>query len=86
MVSLIGTWMQQLAMSWMVYKLTKSAFWLGFAGFSSQIPMFFFGLFAGVIVDHIDRHKLLIWTQSLSALQAFILAYLTLSGKSRSPN
>lgn len=81
MVSLIGTWMQQLAMSWMVYKLTKSAFWLGFAGFSSQIPMFFFGLFAGVIVDHIDRHKLLIWTQSLSALQAFILAYLTLSGK-----
>lgn len=80
-VSLIGTWMQQLAMSWMVYRLTNSAFWLGVSGFSSQIPMFIFGLFAGVIVDHVDRHKLLIWTQSLSAIQAFILAGLTLSGK-----
>jgi len=80
-VSLIGTWMQQLAMSWMVYRLTKSAFWLGVSGFSSQIPMFIFGLFAGVIVDHVDRHKLLIWTQTLSALQAFTLAALTLTGK-----
>lgn len=80
-VSLIGTWMQQLAMSWMVYKLTNSAFWLGISGFSSQIPLFLFGLFAGVIVDHVDRHKLLIWTQSLSALQAFTLAALTFSGK-----
>lgn len=80
-VSLIGTWMQQLAMSWMVYRLTNSAFWLGVSGFSSQIPMFIFGLFAGVIVDHVDRHKLLIWTQSLSALQAFALAALTFSGK-----
>lgn len=80
-VSLIGTWMQQLAMSWMVFRLTKSAFWLGVSGFSSQIPMFIFGLFAGVIVDHVDRHKLLIWTQSLSALQAFVLAALTFSGK-----
>jgi MFS family permease len=81
MISLVGTWMQQLAMSWMVYRLTNSAFWLGFAGFSSQIPMFFFGLFAGVIVDHVDRHKLLLWTQSLSALQAFTLAFLTLTNR-----
>ncbi len=80
-VSLIGTWMQQLAMSWMVYRLTKSAFWLGIAGFAAQIPMFIFGLFAGVIVDHVDRHKLLICTQTVSALQAFTLAYLTLTGK-----
>ncbi|MGZ3789387.1 MAG: MFS transporter [Bacteriovorax sp.] len=80
-VSLIGTWMQQLAMSWMVYRLTNSAFWLGVSGFSSQIPMFIFGLFAGVIVDHVDRHRLLIWTQSLSAIQAFTLAALTFSGK-----
>ncbi len=80
-VSLIGTWMQQLAMSWIVFKLTHSAFWLGASGFASQIPMFLFGLFAGVIVDHVDRHKLLFWTQSLSALQAFILAGLTLTGK-----
>ncbi|MDO9182215.1 MAG: MFS transporter, partial [Bacteriovorax sp.] len=80
-VSLIGTWMQQLAMSWMIYRLTKSALWLGIAGFAAQIPMFIFGLFAGVIVDHVNRHKLLIWTQMLAAVQAFILAALTLSGK-----
>jgi MFS family permease len=80
-VSLIGTWMQQLAMSWMVYRLTQSAFWLGFSGFASQLPMFLFGLFAGVIVDHVDRHKLLLWTQTLSAIQAFTLAALTISGK-----
>lgn len=73
--------MQQLAMSWMIYRLTNSAFWLGIAGFASQIPMFLFGLFAGVIVDHVDRHKLLIWTQTFSALQAFTLAALTFSGK-----
>ena len=80
-ISLIGTWMQQLAMSWMIFRLTNSAFWLGISGFASQIPLFLFGLFAGAIVDRIDRHKLLIWTQSLSAIQAFILAGLTFSGK-----
>lgn len=80
-ISLVGTWMQQLAMSWMVFRLTNSAFWLGVSGFASQVPMFFFGLFAGVIVDHIDRHKLLLWTQGLSALQALILAALTFTGK-----
>ena len=66
-ISLIGTWMQRLAMSWIIYRLTKSALWLGIAGFASQIPMFVFGLFAGVIVDHVDRHKLLVWTQALAA-------------------
>lgn len=80
-VSLIGTWMQQLAMSWMVYRLTDSPFWLGISGFASQLPLFLFGLIAGVIIDHVDRHKLLIWTQGLSALQAFTLAALTFSGK-----
>ena len=65
----------------MIYRLTKSALWLGIAGFASQIPMFVLGLFAGVIVDHVDRHKLLIWTQALAAVQAFTLAYLTISGK-----
>lgn len=79
-ISLIGTSMQQLAMSWMIYKLTNSPMWLGFAGFSAQLPMFIFGLFAGVIVDHVDRHKLLIWTQALAAIQAIALAVLTLTG------
>lgn len=72
--------MQQLAMSWMIYRLTNSPMWLGFAGFSAQLPMFIFGLFAGVIVDHVDRHKLLIWTQALAAVQAILLAVLTFTG------
>jgi MFS family permease len=80
-ISLMGTSMQQLAMSWMIYRMTNSPMWLGIAGFSAQIPMFIFGLFAGVIVDHVNRHKLLIWTQVLACLQAFALAALTFSGK-----
>lgn len=80
-ISLMGTSMQQLAMSWMIYRMTNSPMWLGIAGFSAQIPMFIFGLFAGVIVDHVDRKKLLIWTQILAGLQAFVLAALTFSGE-----
>lgn len=79
-LSLIGTFMQQLAMSWMIFKLTNSPMWLGIAGFCAQIPMFLFGLFAGIIVDHVNRHKLLMWTQALAAIQALLLAALTLSG------
>lgn len=80
-ISLMGTSMQQLAMSWMIYKLTNSPMWLGIAGFSAQLPIFIFGLFAGVIVDHVNRYKLLLWTQILACLQAFALAALTFSGK-----
>lgn len=80
-ISLMGTSMQQLAMSWMIFKLTNSPMWLGIAGFSAQLPIFIFGLFAGVIVDHVNRYKLLLWTQVLACLQAFALAALTFSGK-----
>jgi MFS family permease len=77
LVSLIGTWMQQLATSWLVYRLTNSPFWLGVSMFASMAPSFFLGLFAGVAVDRINRHKLLLWTQSLLAAQALILAGLS---------
>ncbi len=80
-VSLIGTWMQQLATSWMVYRMTSSPLWLGISAFSSTIPSFLFGFFAGVFVDRMNQHKVLIWTQSLAALQALILAGLTITGK-----
>ena len=80
-VSLIGTWMQQLATSWMVYRLTNSTLWLGIAGFSSQIPFFLLAFFAGVLVDRVNRHKLLLWTQSLAAIQALCLGVLTLTGR-----
>jgi MFS family permease len=79
-ISLVGTWMQQIAMSWLVYHLTGSAFLLGVVGFSSQICSFFFSPFAGVLSDRWNRHHILIATQSLAMVQAFILAFLTLTG------
>ena len=71
-ISLIGTWMQQVAMSWVIYELTRNqgeavaAFWLGMAGFASQIPAFFLAPVAGVLVDHWNRHRLIILTQTLA--------------------
>jgi MFS family permease len=78
-ISLIGTWMQSLAMSWLVYRMTNSPLALGFIGFSSQISAFFVTPFAGVWADHANRRKLVICTQSLAMLQAFILAALVLT-------
>jgi len=79
-ISLIGTWMQQIAMSWLVYRMTNSAFLLGLIGFSSQICILFISPFAGVLSDRMNRHRILIATQSLAMVQAFILATLTLTG------
>ena len=79
-ISLIGTWMQQIAMSWLVYRMTNSPFLLGLIGFSSQICSLFFSPFAGVISDRRNRHRILVATQSLAMIQAFILAALTLTG------
>jgi MFS family permease len=79
-ISLIGTWMQQIAMSWLVYRLTHSAFLLGLIGFSSQIASLFFSPFAGVLSDRWNRHHILVVTQLLAMIQAFILASLTLTG------
>lgn len=79
-VSLVGTWMQQVAMSWLVYRLTGSAFLLGVVGFSSQIPTFLLAPVAGVLADRCDRRRLLIITQVLAMLQAAFLAAAVLSG------
>jgi len=79
-VSMIGTWMQQVAMSWLVYRLTGSAFLLGVIGFSSQIPTFLFAPVAGVLADRWNRRSLLIATQALAMLQAALLAVVVLSG------
>jgi len=80
-LSLIGTWMTQVATSWLVYRLTNSAFLLGIVGFSGQIPAFLLTPFAGVWVDRLNRHTVLKWTQFLSMLQSFALAALTFSGR-----
>jgi MFS family permease len=79
-VSLIGTWMTRIATSWLVYRLTDSAFLLGLVSFAGQIPTFFLGPIAGVWVDRWDRHRTLVVTQVLSMVQSFALAGLALSG------
>lgn len=79
-LSMIGTWMQTIATSWLVYRLTGSAFMLGLAGFALQIPFLIVSPFAGVWVDRFDRRKLLLITQSLSLAQATLLAALTYTG------
>ncbi len=78
-ISLIGTWMTRLATSWLVYRLTGSAFLLGIVGFSGQIPTFLLAPFAGVWVDRLNRRHVLIVTQILAMLQSFALAVLTLT-------
>ena len=80
-ISLVGTWMQQVAMSWMVYRLTNSALLLGIVGFSGQIPAFFLTPLAGVIADRYNRHRVLIVTQTLAMLQALILSTLVLTNR-----
>jgi MFS family permease len=79
LVSLIGTWMTRIAMSWLVYRLTGSAALLGIVGFAGQIPAFFLGPIAGVWIDRWDRHRTVIWTQVLSMVQSLALAYLALA-------
>jgi MFS family permease len=79
-ISLVGTWMQQVAMSWLVYRLTGSAFLLGVVGFVGQIPTFLLAPVAGVLADRWDKRRLLIATQTLSMLQAAALAFFVLAG------
>lgn len=79
-ISLTGTWMTRLATSWLVYRLTNSAFLLGLVGFVGLVPAFFLPAIAGVWVDRWDRHRVLIATQVLAMLQSLTLAALTLSG------
>src|SRR5579864_5951336 len=78
-ISLIGTWMTRLATSWLVYRLTGSALLLGVVGFAGQIPTFLLAPFAGVWIDRLNRHRVLVVTQILAMLQSFALAVLTLT-------
>jgi MFS family permease len=79
-VSLIGTWMQQIAMGWLAYRLTHSPFILGIVGFSAHIPIFLFTAIAGVYSDRWNRHRVILATQTLSMIQALTIALLTLTG------
>ena len=79
-ISLVGTWMQQVAMSWLVYRMTGSPFLLGVVGFVGQAPTFILGPVAGVVADRWDKRRLLILTQALSMFQAALLAFVVLEG------
>ena len=76
-VSLIGTWVQTVAQSWLVFQLTNSAFLLGVVGFLGSIPIFILSLFGGVLADKINKRNILIFTQGAFMLLAFLLAVLT---------
>jgi MFS family permease len=78
LISLIGTWMQNIAQAWLVYRLTGSSLLLGIVGFAGQIPIFLFAPIGGLAADRWNRHHVVIGTQVSSMILAFILAALTL--------
>jgi MFS family permease len=79
LISLVGTWMQSVAQSWLVYRLTGSALLLGSVGFASQVPVFLFAPLGGIAADRYNRRHIVIGTQVAAMLLALILAVLTLS-------
>jgi MFS family permease len=80
LVSLVGTWMQQVAEAWLVYRLTGSAALLGVAGFASQIPVFLLATIGGTVADRANRHRILVITQTTSMVLPLILATLVFTG------
>ncbi|TFG87253.1 MAG: MFS transporter, partial [Hyphomicrobiales bacterium] len=83
-LSLVGTWMQRTALLWLISTKFSdariAAFWLGVVGFTGQIPALVLTPLAGVLADRWNRHHMVIWTQTLAMIQAFVLATLTLTG------
>src|SRR6476646_4815502 len=79
-VSLVGTWMQRIAVSWLVYNVTHSAFYLGLIGFAGQVPMLLLSPYAGAYVDRHSRYRTLMATQVASMIQAGLLALVVFLG------
>ncbi len=79
-LSIIGNWIQQIAMAWLVYRMTESAWLLGVTGFAGQIAILIFAPFGGMWADRFDKHKLLLLTQVISAIPPLVLAVLTYTG------
>jgi MFS family permease len=79
-ISLIGTWMQRIAMPWLVYHMTGSELLLGVVSFAGQIPTFILAPFAGVLTDRWNKYRVLLVTQLISMVQASLLAALALAG------
>lgn len=81
LISVSGTWMQSVAQSWLVYRLTDSAVWLGVVSFISLLPVFVLAPLGGALADHYSRHRIILLTQICSLLLALTLALLTLSAR-----
>jgi MFS family permease len=79
-ITLLGAWVQTVALSWLVYRLSNSVFLLGLVTFVSQAPIFFITPFAGMIADRHNRRSVFIVTRSLGMVQAAVLTLLTLTG------
>jgi len=80
LVSMAGTWMQIIAQGWLVYSITKSEVMLGVVGFAAAIPAFLISPWAGVVVDRVPKRTLLIVTQTISMILAFVLSALVFTG------
>src|SRR5262249_59924644 len=81
LISLVGTWMQGVAQSWLVYRLTGSSVLLGLVGFAGQIPILLLSPLWGSLADTRSRHRIIIATQGAAMILAFALAGLTLTGR-----
>ena len=80
LISLIGTWMQQVAQAWLVLELTNDAFWLGVVAAAQFLPVMVFGLFGGVLADVLPKRQTIFVVQAVMMVLAAILAVLTLTG------
>ncbi len=80
LISVVGSWMQNMAQAWLVYRLTGSELLLGLAGFADKVPVFLLGLAGGLVADRFNRHRVVIATQTASMIQALALGALVLSG------
>jgi MFS family permease len=83
MISLVGTWMQRIAQSWLVLQLTNSPFLLGLIGMLQWLPVLLFSLIGGVVADRVSKRGLIVLTQTAQMLQAFVLGALVLTGAVR---
>jgi MFS family permease len=81
LLSLTGTWMQNVAQAWLVYSMTGSSLMLGTVGFASNIPVFLLAPIGGAVADRQNRHHIVVATQASAMVLAFALAVLTLSGR-----
>src|SRR5207253_3742455 len=81
LISLVGTWMQSVAESWLVFRLTGSSALLGLSSFATQIPVFLLATIGGAVADRSNRHRIIVTTQTISMIMPLVLATLTLTGR-----